>query len=113
MNNSNYVYCSKNVRGGTGTATRHSAILYDSSQFKQKHSQYIALAADLSPRRPGFSLRTVHVEFFMHNVDLGPDFLPVLRFSPVSTIPPTLYIRLRLNATVPRRAKTGNLLTKQ
>jgi hypothetical protein len=40
---------------------------------------------------------------FMRNTALGTVFLPALLFSPVSTIPPMLHIRLHLNATVIRR----------
>jgi hypothetical protein len=49
------------------------------------------LAAGLSPRRPGFDPRSVHVGFVVDKVVLGQVFLRVLRFSPVSFIPPVLY----------------------
>jgi hypothetical protein len=46
------------------------------------------LAAGLPPRRPGFDPGSVHVGFVMDKVTLGQVFLRVLRFSPVSFIPP-------------------------
>jgi hypothetical protein len=63
---------------------------------KSIHNILRNIAAGLSPWGPGFNLRTVHVGFFMRNMALGTGFLPVLRFSPVSTIPSVLYIRLHL-----------------
>jgi branched-subunit amino acid transport protein len=42
------------------------------------------LVAGLSPRRPGFAARSVHVGFVVDKVALGQVFLRVLRFSPVS-----------------------------
>jgi hypothetical protein len=51
-----------------------------------------ALVAGLSPRRPGFDLGPVHVGFVVDKVALGQVFPPqVLRFSPVSFIPPVLH----------------------
>jgi hypothetical protein len=49
------------------------------------------VVAALSPRRPGFDPRTVYVRFVVDTVALGRVFLPVLRFSPVSIIPPKLH----------------------
>jgi hypothetical protein len=49
------------------------------------------LAAGLPPRRPGFDPELVHVEFVVDEVALGQVFLRVLRFSPVSFIPPVLH----------------------
>jgi len=46
------------------------------------------LVAGLSPRRPGFAPGSVHVGFVVDKVALGQVFLRVLRFSPVSIIPP-------------------------
>jgi hypothetical protein len=48
------------------------------------------LVAGLSPRRPGFALRTVPVGFFMDKVALGQVSLRVFRFSSVSNILPWL-----------------------
>jgi hypothetical protein len=42
--------------------------------------------AGLSPRRPG----SIHAGFVVDKVALGQVFLRVLRFSPVSVIPPSL-----------------------
>jgi hypothetical protein len=49
------------------------------------------LVAGLSPRRPGFSPGSVHVGFVVDKVAPGQGFLRVLRFSPVSFIPPVLH----------------------
>jgi len=46
--------------------------------------------ADFSMLCPGFDPRLVHVRFVVHKVTLGQVSLPVLHFSPVSIIPPTL-----------------------
>ena len=47
--------------------------------------------AGLPPRRARFDPSSVHVRFVVENMALGQDFLPVLQFSPVSTIPPILH----------------------
>jgi hypothetical protein len=49
------------------------------------------LAAGLPPRRPGFDPGSVHVGFVVDKVALGQVFPRVLRFSPVSFIPPVLH----------------------
>jgi hypothetical protein len=49
------------------------------------------LVAGLSPRRPGFDPGSVHVGFVVDKVALGHVFLGVLRFSPVSFVPPLLH----------------------
>jgi hypothetical protein len=49
------------------------------------------LVTGLSPQRPGFNPGSVHVEFVVDKVALGQVFLRVLRFSPVSFIPPVLH----------------------
>jgi hypothetical protein len=48
------------------------------------------LVAGLPPRRPGFDPGPDHVGFVVDKVALGQVFLRVLRFSPVSFIPPVL-----------------------
>jgi hypothetical protein len=48
--------------------------------------------AGFSPRRPGFAPSSVHVEFVVDTVALNQVFLRVLRFYPVSMIPPLLHI---------------------
>jgi hypothetical protein len=54
--------------------------------------QYRLLPADFSPPRPGFASRLFHVGSVVGKVALGQVFLRVLRFSPVSIIPPLLHI---------------------
>jgi hypothetical protein len=49
------------------------------------------LVAVLSPRRLGFDPGSVHVGFVVDSVALGHVFPLVLRFSPVSFIPPVLH----------------------
>jgi hypothetical protein len=49
------------------------------------------LAAGLPPRRPGLDPESVHVGFVVDEVALGQVFPRVLRFSPVSFIPPVLH----------------------
>jgi hypothetical protein len=48
------------------------------------------LVAGLSPRKPGLDPGLVHVRFVVDKVTLGHVFLRLLRFSPVSIIPPLL-----------------------
>jgi hypothetical protein len=50
------------------------------------------LVIGLSKWRPGFKHTSVCVAFVVDKVALGQVFRQVLRFSPVSTIPPTLHI---------------------
>jgi hypothetical protein len=45
-------------------------------------------------QKPQFDPRTVHVKFMAEKVAPGKVFLPVFRFSPVSSIPPLLYTHL-------------------
>jgi hypothetical protein len=49
------------------------------------------LAAGTPPRRPGFDPGSVHVGFVVDKVALGQVFPRVLRFSPVTFIPPLLH----------------------
>jgi hypothetical protein len=46
------------------------------------------LVAGFSPRRLGFELGSVHMGFILHNLALRQIFLRVIRFSPVSIMPP-------------------------
>ena len=48
------------------------------------------LVAGLLPRRPGFDPGTAHVRFVVDKVALG-----VIRFSPVSFIPPVLHYKVK------------------
>jgi hypothetical protein len=50
------------------------------------------LFAGLSARRSGFASRAIHLIFVVGKVALGQVSLRVLRFSPVSIIPPPLHI---------------------
>jgi hypothetical protein len=52
------------------------------------------LSAGLSPWRPGFAPESVHLGFVVDKVELAQVFLRVLRFSPVSIIPPLLHTHL-------------------
>jgi hypothetical protein len=52
--------------------------------------RFRSLDAGISPGRPGFNPRPLHVEFVVDKVALGPDFLRVCRFSPASRILPVL-----------------------
>jgi hypothetical protein len=47
----------------------------------------------LSPRRPRFDPRSVHVGFMVDKVALGQVFLRVFRFSRVNFIPPVLHYK--------------------
>jgi hypothetical protein len=49
------------------------------------------LDAGLSPWRPGFTPRSVHMVFVVGKVALGQIFLQVLQFSSASVIPPLLH----------------------
>jgi hypothetical protein len=51
------------------------------------------IVAGLSPRRLGFDPGSVHMGFLVDKVALGLDFPRVLRFSPVSFIPPVLHYK--------------------
>jgi hypothetical protein len=53
-----------------------------------------SLVTGLSPRRPGFAPRSIHVGFVVDKVALGQVFLRVLRFSPANIIPPLPHIHL-------------------
>jgi hypothetical protein len=48
------------------------------------------LGSGLSPRRPGFASGSIYVGFVVDKVTLAQGFLRILRFSPVSIIPPPL-----------------------
>jgi hypothetical protein len=62
------------------------------------------LVAGLSPRRPGSDPGSVHVGFLVDKMALGQIFPRVLRFFPVSLIPPVLhYTEIRKKTTLPDR----------
>jgi hypothetical protein len=54
------------------------------------------LVAGLSPRRPGFDPGSFNVGFVVDRLALGQVFPRVLRFSPVSFIPPVLHYTEKL-----------------
>jgi hypothetical protein len=56
------------------------------------HSKHRRLVDGFSPQRAAFTPRAVHVGFVVDKVAPGQVFLRVVRFSPVNTIPPLLYI---------------------
>jgi hypothetical protein len=61
------------------------------------------LGANVSARRPGFDPTSVRVGFVMDKVALGQDFFCVLRFSPVSIIPPVLHTHTYVHVVLIRR----------
>ena len=67
------------------------------------------LVAGLSPRKPGLDPGLVHVRFVVDKVTLGHVFLRLLRFSPVSIIPPLLRTHLHIQFAVIRRTN-GRIL---
>jgi hypothetical protein len=70
------------------------------------------LVADPSPRSRGFYPRTVHVRYVVDKVALGRVFLRVLRFLPVTVIPPVLHTHLHLHVALTTQTKgrmPGNL----
>jgi hypothetical protein len=50
----------------------------------------VVIVTGLSPRRPGFAPRSIHVGFVVDKVALGQVFLRVLRSSLVNIIRPSL-----------------------
>ena len=52
--------------------------------------RFRGLGAGISLGMPGFNPRSLHVEFVVDKVALGPDLLRVFRFSPASRILPVL-----------------------
>jgi hypothetical protein len=56
----------------------------ESNQMKEAVPWLRLLVAGLSPQRPGFAPRSIHVGFVVDRVALGQVFLQVLRFSPVN-----------------------------
>jgi hypothetical protein len=67
----------------------------------------------LSPRRMAFHSRSVHVRFVTNKVAVGQVFLGVLRFSPVSTMPPMLHTGPHLHVVLTSRANGRSLKTTQ
>lgn len=62
----------------------------------------------MSPPKPGLDHRPLHASFMVDKVALEQVVLQVLRFSPVSNIPPMPHTRLHLN-TVLTKEKSGQV----
>jgi len=62
------------------------------------------LVACLSPQKTGFNSGWVHVGFVVDKVALWQVFLPVLRLSSITVIPPIPHAHLHLNIDLNRRA---------
>jgi len=71
------------------------------------------LVAGLSPQKPGFAPKTDHVRPVMHQVAMGQVSLLVLQISPVSVIPTTLHIHLRIHVALTGRTNERILGTFQ
>jgi hypothetical protein len=73
------------------------------------------LLAGLSPQRPRFDPRLVHVRLVVDEVALGQVPLSVFQFSPVSIIPSALHTHRHQHAAVSRRngRSLGRLPSKQ
>ena len=72
----------------------------------------VMFSAGLSPRRSGFGAKPIRVTFVVYKVPLAHVFLPVLRFSPVTIIPPMLQTHHHhLNTVLMRRASGRSLGT--
>ena len=85
--------------------------LYFCAQFGRV--SVLRLVAGLSPLGPRFDPRTVHLRFVVFKQALGQVCLPVLQFSPVSIIPPTLRTHLHLHVALTRRPNKRSLETFQ
>jgi hypothetical protein len=68
-----------------------------------------AVFAGLSPQRPEFDPRSVHVKSVVQKVTLVHICIQVLLFSPVTTIPPMLHIHFHLRAALTTRANERRL----
>ena len=66
--------------------------------------------AFLSPRRPGFYSRPIHVSFVIARVALGHSFLRILQFLPVSIISLILHIHSQLNSSLLSEGQVGEFL---
>jgi hypothetical protein len=63
----------------------------------------LAVVAALSPRRPGFDPRPVHVRFVVDELSLEQMFVQVFRGFPASGGPPMLNTHFHLHLTLTRR----------
>ena len=85
-------------------------------KLKHKLTNYIfqclrLLFAGLSSRMPGFDPRSFHVTHVTYKLALNQFFLPVISFSPVSTIPLFLHTHLHTNTFLIRRKNERSLGT--
>jgi hypothetical protein len=62
--------------------------------------EFLTIVASLSPRRPGFDSRPIHVRFVIDRVALGQVFLRILQFLSVSIISLVLHIHSQLNSSL-------------
>jgi hypothetical protein len=69
------------------------------------------LVAGFSPCRPVFDPRPINVRFVVDKITMGQVFLQVLRFSPVSIIPPTLHTNLHPHLALTRQTNVRSLGT--
>jgi hypothetical protein len=69
------------------------------------------LVAGLSPWRPGFVSKSVHVRFVADKVAVGQVYLLVFLYFLVSNIPPMLHTLLFLHVALTRRTNARNLGT--
>jgi hypothetical protein len=68
-----------------------------------------AAFAGLSPQRPEFDLRSIHVRFVVKKVTLGQIFIQVLLLVPVNKIPPMLHFHFPLRVALTRRTNGQRL----
>lgn len=79
--------------------------------FYAIHMNLMRSVAGLSPRRPDFDTRPVYVRTVVDKVALGQICLPVLPFSPVTTIPLVLHIDIHLHTALMRKLGERSLGT--
>jgi hypothetical protein len=89
--------------------------VYCEVRTESLHINHVDLS--LFPWRPEFDLKSVHVRFMVEKVALGQAFVLVLRFLPVSIIPPKLrsrlHVRVQLRVGLTRRTNGRSLGTFQ
>ena len=73
------------------TKLHHHAHSIDGSSSYADSVPHQVAVTDLSPRKPGFTVRLVRVQFLVSKVEQGNVFLRVLYFPPVSVIPLTFH----------------------
>jgi hypothetical protein len=70
-------------------STRNTVLVVTTTYYKAM-PWLKRLVAGLSPWRPGFAPRSIHMGFVVDKEALGQFFLQVLQLSPVNIIPPSL-----------------------